>query len=205
HTPFTYTINVNNSSGAQRFGTVRIFLGPKTDERGQPMLLSDQRLLMIELDKFVVALNPGQNTIRRRSTDSSVTIPFERTFRNLDANRPAAGSAEELEFNFCGCGWPQHMLIPKGLPEGMRCELFVMISNYEDDRVDQQLVGACSDAASFCGVRDRLYPDRRPMGYPFDRLPRAGADRLVNFLTPNMSLVDVVIQHDPNRVVQRPN
>ena len=66
-------------------------------------------------------------------------------------------------------------------------------------------MGACSDAASYCGVRDRLYPDRRPMGYPFDRLPRPGADRLVNFLTPNMSLVDVVIRHDPNRVVLRQN
>ncbi|XP_023292341.2 phenoloxidase 2-like [Lucilia cuprina] len=205
HVPFTYTININNESGAQRFGTVRIFLGPKTDERGQQWLFRDQRSMMVELDKFVVTLNPGQNTIRRRSTDSSVTIPFERTFRNLDANRPAAGSAEELEFNFCGCGWPQHMLIPKGLPEGLRCELFVMVSNYEVDRVDQQLVGACNDAASYCGVRDRLYPDRRAMGFPFDRLPRQGADRLINFLTPNMSIVDVVIQNDPNRIVQRQN
>ncbi|XP_049317717.1 phenoloxidase 2-like [Bactrocera dorsalis] len=202
HTPFTYTINVNNDSGAQRFGTVRIFLGPKRDERRQGMLFKDQRLLMIELDKFIVALNPGQNTIRRRSTESSVTIPFERTFRNLDQNRPAAGSADELEFNFCGCGWPNHMLIPKGLPEGLECELFVMVSNYDQDRVEQQLVGSCSDAASYCGVRDRLYPDRRPMGYPFDRLSRAGADRLVNFLTPNMSIVDVVVRHD-NRVVPR--
>ncbi|XP_037942089.1 phenoloxidase 2-like [Teleopsis dalmanni] len=148
-------------------------------------------------------VNPGQNTIRRRSTESSVTIPFERTFRNLDGSRPAAGSPEELEFNFCGCGWPQHMLIPKGLPEGMPCEIFVMVSNYEDDRVDQELVGSCSDAASYCGVRDRRYPDRRSMGYPFDRLPRTGADRLVNFLTPNMSLLDVVIRHD-NRTVSRP-
>ncbi|XP_011202561.2 phenoloxidase 2 [Bactrocera dorsalis] len=202
HTPFTYTINVNNDSGAQRFGTVRIFLGPKRDERRQGMLFKDQRLLMVELDKFIVALNPGQNTIRRRSTESSVTIPFERTFRNLDENRPAAGSADELEFNFCGCGWPNHMLIPKGLPEGLECELFVMVSNYDQDRVEQELVGTCSDAASYCGVRDRLYPDRRPMGYPFDRLSRAGADRLVNFLTPNMSIVDVVVRHD-NRVVPR--
>ncbi|XP_053963742.1 phenoloxidase 2-like [Anastrepha ludens] len=200
HTPFTYTININNDGGAQRFGTVRIFLGPKTDERGQGMLFKDQRLLMIELDKFIVSLNPGQNTIRRRSTESSVTIPFERTFRDLDTNRPAAGSADELEFNFCGCGWPNHMLIPKGLPEGLRCELFVMVSDYDQDRVEQQLVGACSDAASYCGVRDRLYPDRRAMGYPFDRLARSGADRLVNFLTPNMSIVDVVVRHD-NRVV----
>ncbi|XP_017467197.1 PREDICTED: phenoloxidase 2-like [Rhagoletis zephyria] len=202
HTPFTYTININNESGAQRFGTVRIFLGPKTDERGQGMLFKDQRLLMIELDKFVVSLNPGQNTVRRRSTESSVTIPFDRTFRNLDVNRPAVGSADELEFNFCGCGWPNHMLIPKGLPEGLRCELFVMVSNYDQDRIEQQLVGTCSDAASYCGVRDRLYPDRRAMGYPFDRLSRPGADRLVNFLTPNMSIVDVVVRHE-NRVVPR--
>uniref|UniRef100_A0A1A9WK12 tyrosinase n=1 Tax=Glossina brevipalpis TaxID=37001 RepID=A0A1A9WK12_9MUSC len=202
HTPFTYTINVNNLGAVQRFGTVRIFLGPKMDERGQPMLLRDQRDLMIELDKFVVSLNPGMNTIRRRSTESSVTIPFERTFRNLDENRPAAGTARELEFNFCGCGWPQHMLIPKGLPEGLQCELFVMISNYTDDRIDQDLVGNCSDASSYCGVRDRLYPDRRSMGYPFDRLPRQGADRLASFLTPNMSIVDITVRHE-NRTVLR--
>lgn len=55
HAPFTYNININNEGSAQRFGTVRIFLGPKTDERGQQMLFRDQRLLMIELDKFVVA------------------------------------------------------------------------------------------------------------------------------------------------------
>lgn len=55
HRDFTYTININNGGSAQRFGTVRIYLGPKTDERGQQMLFRDQRLLMIELDKFVVA------------------------------------------------------------------------------------------------------------------------------------------------------
>jgi len=225
HLPFTYTISVNNDGGSQRFGYVRIFIAPKNDERGQPMLMRDQRSMMIELDKFVASLNPGPNTIRRRSTESSVTIPFERTFRNLDANRPSAGTPEELEFNFCGCGWPNHMLVPKGLPEGLPCVLFIMVSNYENDRVgsygipksnyfltptlfnpqiDQQLVGRCSDAASYCGVRDRLYPDRQSMGYPFDRLPRTGVDRLVNFLTPNMSIVDVTIRHE-NRTVQRQN
>lgn len=96
------------------------------------MLFRDQRLLMTEMDKFTVAcklsmcenaiasstehqeyffpVNPGPNTIPRRSTDSSVTIPFERTFRNLDQNRPNAGTTEEAEFNFCGCGWPQHVI-----------------------------------------------------------------------------------------------
>ncbi|XP_037029740.1 phenoloxidase 2 [Bradysia coprophila] len=202
HTPFTYRIQVNSSSSAQVFGTCRIFLAPKFDERGQAMLFRDQRLLMTEMDKFTVALNPGPNTIPRRSTDSSVTIPFERTFRNLDQSRPNAGTTEEAEFNFCGCGWPQHMLVPKGLPGGLQCELFVMISDYEQDRVDQDFVGICNDAASFCGVRDRLYPDQRPMGFPFDRLPRAGTDRMSNFITTNMHLSDCMISHT-NQVRQR--
>ena len=38
-------------------GTVRIFLAPKFDERGTDMLFRDQRLLFIELDKFIVARN----------------------------------------------------------------------------------------------------------------------------------------------------
>ncbi|XP_017466630.1 PREDICTED: phenoloxidase 2-like [Rhagoletis zephyria] len=202
HIPFTYTINVRNDGGVKRFGMVRIFLGPKKDEAGLDMLFKDQRLLMIELDKFVVALNPGENTIRRRSTESSLTIPFDRTFRDLDTDRPATATDEELEFNFCGCGWPEHMLIPKGLPEGFTCELFVMVSNYDQDRVEQELVGSCSAAASYCGVRDRLYPDRRAMGFPFDRLSGSGADRLENFLTPNMSIVDIVVRHE-NRTVTR--
>lgn len=56
-------------------------------------------------------------------------------------------------------------------------------------------MGICNDAASFCGVRDRLYPDLRPMGFPFDRLARAGSDRMSNFLLSNMNLSDVTIVH----------
>lgn len=62
----------------------------------------------------LISVRPGQNTIRRRSTDSSVTIPFNRTFRNLDENMAAAGSTAEAAYNFCGCGWPQvrHLASP---------------------------------------------------------------------------------------------
>lgn len=97
----------------------------------------------------------------------------------------------------------QHMLIPKGLPEGLGCELFVMVSNYESDRVDQDLAGTCNDSASYCGVRDRLYPDRKPMGYPFDRLSRTGADRLATFLTPNMRSTDITIMHRDMTVMRQ--
>ncbi|KAK4873335.1 hypothetical protein RN001_015364 [Aquatica leii] len=199
HQPFNYVIRVNNA-GAARQGTCRIFLGPKFDERGNPWLFQDQRNLMVEMDRFIVNLRPGENVITQASTRSSVTIPFERTFRNVDVNRPTGGAALD-QFNFCGCGWPQHMLVFKGTPEGYPCHLFVMISNIADDRINQSTEGQCSDAAVYCGIRDRLYPDRRSMGYPFDRAPRNGVSTLQQFLTPNMRVQDVSIVHQ-NRTLR---
>lgn len=169
-------------------------------------------------------MRSGQNVITRSSTQSSVTIPFDRTFRDYDTNRPEGGD-ELAQFNFCGCGWPQHMLIPKGNAEGYQCQLFVMISNYTNDhvrfqhlrqfvillmmicnnilfsKVEQTVSGTCNDAYSFCGLKDRLYPDRRSMGFPFDRMPREGVRTLQQFLTSNMRVQDVVIHHE-NRTVR---
>jgi hypothetical protein len=54
HTPFTYNLQINNDGSVQRMGMVRVFLAPKNDERGQNMLFRDQRLMFIEMDKFVV-------------------------------------------------------------------------------------------------------------------------------------------------------
>ncbi|XP_076749949.1 phenoloxidase 1-like [Xylocopa sonorina] len=193
HADFTYTITVNNRNNAPRRGTVRIFIAPREDERELPLNYRQQKNLMIELDKFSVMLRPGLNTIERKSTESSVTIPFERTFRNLDKNRPIGGEALE-RFDFCGCGWPQHLLIPKGTKGGYPMDLFIMVSDYTGDAVDQDESTSCRDAASYCGLRDRKYPDARPMGYPFDRQPRPGVENLTQFLTGNMAVVAVTVR-----------
>lgn len=198
HQAFSYNIVVNNS-GAARMGTCRIFIAPKFDERGNPWNFREQKVMMVELDKFKVNLRAGKNTINRDSSQSSVTIPFERTFRNLELNRPQTGEALE-SFNFCGCGWPAHMLLPKGSPEGMVSQLFVMISNYEGDKVEQDVSGVCNDAESYCGLRNLKYPDRRSMGYPFDRMPRTGVTTLAQFLTPNMRVQDCVIKFNDRTV-----
>lgn len=84
---------------------------------------------------FYFTVKRGRNEISRRSLDSSVTIPHEATYRNLDQNRPADNSAAAESFNFCGCGWPQNMLIPKGNVEGLQCQIFVMVSNGSVDQV----------------------------------------------------------------------
>ncbi|KAH8394837.1 hypothetical protein KR222_007866 [Zaprionus bogoriensis] len=200
--PFTYTFNVTNA-GPRRQGTCRIFICPKTDERNQPLLLEEQRLLAIEMDKFTVNLNPGQNTIRRESTDSSVAIPFERSFRAVGVKYQPTASDELARFRYCGCGWPQHLLLPKGKPEGMQFDLFVMISDYSKDAVQQPSNApndACSTAYSFCGLKDKLYPDKRTMGFPFDRrLPNRNLQELVGDFA-NMKKTDLTIRFN-DRVV----
>ncbi|XP_073947872.1 phenoloxidase subunit 1-like isoform X2 [Choristoneura fumiferana] len=199
HDDFNYVIEVDNTSGASLMGTVRIFIAPVADERGHTLPFEEQRRLMIELDKFSQGLRPGNNTIRHRSTESSVTIPYERTFRNQERRPGDPGSTEAAEFDFCGCGWPHHMLLPKGTAQGYKMVLFVMVSNWMEDRIEQDLVGSCNDAASYCGIRDRKYPDRKAMGYPFDRPNPARA--LSDFLRPNMAVRECSINFtDATRV-----
>lgn len=38
-----------------------------------------------------------------------------------------------------------------------------------------------------------MYPDRRSMGFPFDRVPRHGVKTLKDFMTPNMNVGNVSI------------
>ncbi|CAH2052543.1 unnamed protein product, partial [Iphiclides podalirius] len=194
HDAFSYVIEVNNTSGRAATGTVRIFMAPTLDENGSPLSFEDQRRLMIELDKFTQPLSAGNNTVRRRSVDSSVTIPYERTFRGQGARPGDPGSAAAAEFDFCGCGWPHHMLIPKGTTTGYPVVLFAMVTNWDEDKVEQDLVGACNDAASYCGIRNRRYPDKRPMGFPFDRPAGPGVAILSDFLKPNMAIRECTIR-----------
>ncbi|XP_017796963.1 PREDICTED: LOW QUALITY PROTEIN: phenoloxidase 2-like [Habropoda laboriosa] len=200
-TDIRLTTNQQRMNATRKRGTVRIYIAPKQDERGLPFTFRSQKNLMIEMDKFTVNLRPGKNTIERKSTESAVTIPFERTFRNLDENRPTEVGALEA-FNFCGCGWPQHMITPKGNKEGFPMELFVMVSDYTGDAVEQEDATGCNDAASFCGLRDRKYPDARSMGYPFDRQPRAGVENLAQFLTGNMAVTEITVRFS-DKVVPR--
>lgn len=54
HAPFTYRIEIKNESRTPKRGTVRLFMGPRTDEKGNNIPFGDQRRWMIELDKFTV-------------------------------------------------------------------------------------------------------------------------------------------------------
>lgn len=192
HAEFKYNIHYENK-GPERTGTCRIFLAPKFNEAKKKWTFNQQRLFMVELDRFPVHLYAGTNNIVRKSQDSSVTISFDRIFNRTDESK-----TDECPTDFCRCGWPHYMLIPKGTPEGFPCELFVMISN---DNLSGDVKSSCNeDALSYCGSKDgKKFPDTRAMGFPFDR--QSDGATLEEFIQPhkqtaytNMHVIDVKIQ-----------
>lgn len=95
------------------------------------------------------------------------------------------------------------MILPKGTPEGALFNIFVMISNYDLDRVEQpDLNNPCDDAASFCGLKDQLYPDRRSMGFPFDRPNRVATLMDFKNLGTNMAIGECEIRFT-NAIINR--
>lgn len=122
--------------------------------------------MQIHLIKILFSpVKVGLNTVRRKSIETALTIDFPQSLRELQLDT-------ENTMPFCGCGWPHHLLIPKGKREGLSFDVFALITNSEEDYV-QPLgrVGpqTCRPAYIFCGLMNEKYPDARPMGYPFDR------------------------------------
>uniref|UniRef100_A0A1Y9HAL1 Tyrosinase copper-binding domain-containing protein n=1 Tax=Anopheles farauti TaxID=69004 RepID=A0A1Y9HAL1_9DIPT len=201
HAPFVYRLRINSSARTNRQDTVRIFLLPRQNEQGRVLTFNERRTLAIELDSFRVNLRRGTNNIVRQSSSSSVTIPFERTFGNV-----VQANAANVQSRFCGCGWPAHMLLPKGNARGVVYDLFAMVSRFEDDNATSyDETAGCDDSYSFCGLRDRVYPSRRPMGFPFDRSASTTVRSLADFVAPyrNMRLATVTLRF-MNTVIDQP-
>ena len=122
-------------------------------------------------------MKPGSNVIQRNSSDSAVTIPWEQSFKQLENLQDATDSEIKANNAVCGCGWPQNMLLPRGTTTGMTFDLYVIVTNGAEDQVPrkkQRTAGQeqnCKESISFCGILDELYPDKRAMGFPFDRYP----------------------------------
>lgn len=99
------------------------------------LLIDSSYKIFIKFYQFslIFLVKPGENSFQQSSVDSSVTIPFEQTYRDVGQ----MNALVQYATRFCGCGWPHNLLIPRGKPEGMPCTLFVMISDYELDKVNK--------------------------------------------------------------------
>nr|SMH67861.1 HcA [Scolopendra dehaani] len=185
HEPFHYKFRIYNNAQQVQNAAVRIFLAPKYDEQGHRLKVNDQRQLMIELDKFVVHLQPGVNQFLRSSSESSVTMPTKYFF----------GDVQDIARNHsCNCGWPEYLLLPRGSYEGLDFQLFVAVTNWDEDKVKDKVEPECqcSESLSYCGTISGKYPDRRPFGYPFER-PIVESN-WEDFVTQNIHISDVNIR-----------
>ena len=138
-------------------------------------------LFLVRIGEFLsVAVQPGLNTIKRSSAQSSLTTLWS---QELETMQPSASSVLKNK-PYCGCGWPYHMLLPKSTTDGMVFDLFVMVTNGNEDQPSSSSSGGtasgsshsnytseCRPAYILCGIPHQKYPDTRPMGYPFDRAP----------------------------------
>lgn len=188
HHPFEYNIKVTNSNPTPKLVTVRIFMVPE--------VVAGNRRRWIELDRFVRELPAGQETVMRRKS-SCASIIQKRTNDPWEYGADTGGDNNPVEAHeepFCRCGLPKRLLLPRGNYKGLNCSLFVLLTDGDEDRVVDADAEAnkgsscCSrKASSFCGSNGSKYPDKKPLGFPFDtEFPSAYLDPKQNpFQAPN--------------------
>ena len=162
HEDFFYFFRAENIANEDRPVTVRVFLAAA--------VLADNRRMWIEMDKFGVTLPAQQRVVVFRPSRLS-SVVRKPAWRPGEPRPTFAPGTPQSARTYCDCGWPYHLLVPRGTAAGMPFRLMVMLTDWRVDRVGAD--STCG-SLSFCGARDTEYPDSRPMGYPFDRPIAAG-------------------------------
>ncbi|CAG8556074.1 16503_t:CDS:2 [Dentiscutata erythropus] len=174
---YFYFFRVQNTTNKNLDITLRVFLAPEE--------FINSRVHWIELDKIKQTLKPNEKAVFSQNCDESVVIrkPAQKTPEQMDTTAitiekrfeaESLGREQKSEVYFCDCGWPFNLLLPRGTKQGLKCKLFVMITDGVKDIVKPKRSNAAPKkcgSLSFCGAQqwDELYPDARRMGYPFDK------------------------------------
>ena len=188
--PFFYFLRLENTSDQPQDVTVRIFLVAL-----DPPETAEDRRMWIEMDKFKVSLKARERKVVFQPGDASSVIRKPAVKPPTAEQPPVQASSDpmqldsEIEANYCDCGWPYNLLLPRGKHGGMGFRLLVMLTDWPIDNVPS---GSDCGSMSYCGSRDR-YPDSRPMGYPFDAPFREKTIEQTIAGQPNMATRDITI------------
>ncbi|XP_063676482.1 hemocyanin AA6 chain-like [Bolinopsis microptera] len=157
--PFNYHFTVRNKREEKASLVFRVFLAPIRYAED----LDARRRDFVEMDRFVADIDGGsEQTITRSSEDSSVTLPPTVTVQDIQD-----GKCGDSPYSPCGCGWPRNLLVPRGTSQGMWADLYVLVTDWKKDAANEDTY--LSASVVFCGKRKSEYPDKKPMGFPFDR------------------------------------
>ncbi|XP_021958307.1 hemocyanin E chain [Folsomia candida] len=171
HDEFVYNINVENHHRDAVLAFVRIFMAPRFKPGGQERFTFEEQIpLFFTMDAFIDKIQPGRNVLTRHSQNSSLTAEWPESVPDM-RDDIAAGVDDRVN---CECDYPHHLLLPKGLEGGMTFDLFVMITDASQDYLapsEDSSMSQCVPSYIHCGIMGQAYPDKKPMGYPFDRKP----------------------------------
>lgn len=187
HEPFAYFIRLENDTLVEKQVTVRLFMVPEEWE--------EDRRMWIEMDKFLHVIPPQSKVVAFRK-DAESSIIRKPAVKDPATHNVNFNPVDIPEINAqCNCGWPYHLIIPRGNKTGMFFKLMMIVTDAALD-----LVGPEPDCGSlsFCGAQDDRYPDKRPLGYPFNRRFNGNGKAISEAIatTPNMGSRSIMIKHE---------
>nr|XP_017034119.1 fat-body protein 1 isoform X1 [Drosophila kikkawai] len=185
-----FTIDMDITSDRDQDAIVRVLLGPAEDQQGrQGVSLEQRRRDFVLLDAINVQLQTGRNRIQQRSVDIPWTTrdvtPLGEIYRRVMLQLGNKGQ-QELVQDLVGenGGFPQHLLLPRGRPEGLPMQVLVIVSPVLEQQ-EQEI-----EPEIDMGIGRASLRDVRPLGYPLDR-PIDNEQELLQL--PNIQMQDVVI------------
>ena len=179
HRPFCVVVRIRSEEAQRRRVTVRLFLAP--------LEAAADRRAWIELDKFDAQIEAGDSAALCRPMRLSSVARKPTTPEPVFVQPPAASRREQ----YCRCGWPYHLLLPRGTEDGMPFRLAAIVTDFALDNLSGD--PDCG-SLSFCGSLDERFPDRREMGYPFNRRFSADIDEVLRG-TSSMAVRDLTVRH----------
>ena len=201
---FVVVVRAEHAGSTAVNATLRVFICADTfldlaGGAGDSAKRKREHRFWIELERVPVELKPGRNVFFRVSDQSSIV-------RKLQGRAPWPTSAfTEADFgdqlsgqdpvdDYCDCGWPLNLQLPKGTVAGMGFHIMAMVSAGVPG-MDQ---GACGSRA-FCGAGFDQYPELSGLnlGHPFDR-PAPNGTLAMIAAAPNMAARRFTIRHDPD-------
>jgi hypothetical protein len=188
HKPFHFDFTIESEK--EQKVVIYTFLGPKYDEFGRTISLTENRFNFMEVDKYIHTLNSGSNTFKRSSKDFFWTIEDRTTYTELYKFVMMAidGKYEfPMDITEPHCGFPDRLLLPRGWEKGMPMQFFFYVTPYTGSYEPFSTYDYTCSCGIGSGVR---HIDEMPFGYPFERT----IDEY-EFMVPNMFFKDVEIYH----------
>ncbi|GJQ73639.1 hypothetical protein Trydic_g13982 [Trypoxylus dichotomus] len=181
--PYRYVMSVNSDRAYSAL--VKVFLGPKYDEMGRRLDITESRLNYVEIDKFLFDLAPGANRIQRSSLQNYYTsdrTSYREMYRRvmMDLSRP---TLPEYEPRMPEWYMPRRLLLPRGTAKGQMYQMYFIIT-------PSMSAADMPKKSAESSMEWPIMVENRSLGFPLDRPIDENY-----FYVPNSFSKDVIITH----------